>query len=177
MANPLVSKTINDPYSSLPTTAPPSKKKLLLSAIKRGLITIAFIVAEVAGYLFLGLAMSAIYPPLSMPLYVFASTTAATKFVLLAVKAIDPYHVGHLNKLKKVANVLIAKYPKLQLITLVFTIAISIFSQSVGCAVAGLLGVIFAVFISGRDSSQMDTGKHSKGIAISGHHSSDIMTY
>ena len=177
MTSPLFSHTTDNTLADSPVVAPPSKKKLLVSAIKKGLLAIALTVVDVAGYIFLGFIMSYVFPALTMPLYVFAAATAAVKLVLLAVKAIDPYHIGHLNKLRKVGDYLIRKYPKLPLIAVIFTIALSIFSQIVGCVAAGLLGVFFAIFISGRDLSHLDHRQRKKDITINGHYSRDIMTY
>lgn len=156
-SSPIISSsTYPQNNSSCTTAVSHGKKKPLLSLVKKGVVAVAYAVADVAGFIILGLALSAICPPLALPLYVFAATTVITKLVLLATKAIDPYHVRRLNKLKKAANKLVVLYPKLQLIALLFSLAISVISQSTGGAIAGLLGVLNGILIESNPYNSLE---------------------
>lgn len=116
-------------------------------ACRKEIQSIAYAIAEVAGYVLLGVMAGAFSPSLSLPFYALAATTLATKLVLLAAKAIDPYHVRRLSWLKQSANDLIQSYPKLQLISFLFSLAISFISQNAAAAVAGILGILNGIIL------------------------------
>ena len=123
------------------------KESSFLSTLKKGIIRVAEEIAEVASFVFIGLAAMAFFPLLAPPFFAFSVMTICSRLVLLAAKSLDRYHVKWLSKLNKAASSLIERYPNLQLILFIFILAMGCLSQDVGIVAAGLLGILNGVLI------------------------------
>lgn len=77
----------------------------------------------------------------------FLAISASMMLTRLAVKIADRYHFQYLEPIQKAACQLCSKYPKVQLITFLFSIAVTAIAPPVGVACAIALGILGGIMI------------------------------
>lgn len=122
-----ITPTNVSPQFVTPTTAPnhsspPPSGSKCWNGVKVAWRGFCEIVCGIALYVLAGLASLLIWPSMSVALFVYAGTMAVTRIV---IKIIDPYNCGCTRKIKEKANNLVTRCPRLELIALLVTIALS----------------------------------------------------
>ena len=94
--------------------------------------------AQTSLFLVSGVFLKILNSSLAFPMFaIFGSMATAT----LAIKIINRYDLKSLIRIKISVLQLEKRYPKIRIIALIFTIAISLISSTVGCFVGAAFGI------------------------------------
>jgi hypothetical protein len=110
-------------------------------------------VAETVSYALCGLAAYAIVPSIAVGLFTFSATLLVGRLLVVATNSYFPNSQKY-KDFKQSIHRQASSYPKLKIITFIFSLATCIISRNVGCALAGILGAIHAVVVDVDRSKQ-----------------------
>jgi hypothetical protein len=102
------------------------------------------VASEALAFAIASLAMRLIVPPFSAPL---AGISVGLLSAKLVIKTLTPYNYAPLKELTYEACLLRERYPRLQAISSVFVLSISLLSQTLGRALGVAIGVYGAIIL------------------------------
>lgn len=134
-------------YVSNESTPDPKSKSICWRGIKFTMFFAYDTPSSIAILVITGIALRNFIPFLSVPCFGISISILATRVVL---KVLSRYNITALQKIKSQASEFTNKYPNIELITFLFSAAISSISFIAGYITAGAAGVLSGILLDVR---------------------------